>query len=756
MKSTVIRALGCVSLLAVLGALFWMLSSNRSASADPALRRKASALTADKVIVVGVDGLRLQESYKFYEMQSPYFPQQNHTPRLTAELIPQGTLYTNAQTGVFTTITTPCMNTIVTGAWEGGPNRGRGEGDPDTEYVDNRTFDRTIFEIARRYLSLRQESVGYVTDKLNSLLSSQSYHPAGGDPFAPETHVFLTRFNGDEPSGDETYVDPLNNSDRDVFLSALEAMDTSEPRLLFLWTGNVDIAGHRSISQETIDYSFYAEAIEVWDGLIADFWQEVQARPAYRDRTTLIIVSDHGRHDDHDSEAYGSHEGTCSGTRDLMLLVIGPDTPQGLVVGRRVFQSDIAPTVARVLGMPLPEATGQPLYESLVLAPGPDSRRYLREMRATVDDRDCVHAVYRTADESGNDRIVVQQAMPGGEFGEPVVVSSVPWDSPYFFAFPDILSDELGIHVVAWKWTEENHEYVYWQSVDGGRNFSSPPLPIAEGKVEESPSGHMTLGWPRVFSLLGREHVAAPTVAYRNAGASTLLMRLEYEGFENSIDRMEEDRVPDYRRFGHHRWVEMAESSNGDIYGSYAALQVPTDVNTDPFRSTWEIFFKDLTQTGSSQSAVRLTDDNAIPYVMPSMAVDREADDTVHLVYAGLVDGVFQLHYVRSLNEAKTVWTPPVILTDSHTGAWEPSIAVMNGTLHVVYTDYQTGDGDIYYLKVRDDQILEGPANLSYTAGISRNPKLLVPRFYPHLHVVWEEEGEERGSFTLKRTVLFP
>jgi hypothetical protein len=124
-------------------------------------------------------------------------------------------------------------------------------------------------------------------------------------------------------------------------------------------------------------------------------------------------------------------------------------------------------------------------------------------------------------------------------------------------------------------------------------------------------------------------------------------------------------------------------------------------------------------------------------------------------VYAGLLDGVFQLHYRRSINPAKTQWTAPLILTHSTTGAWEPSIAVRNGTVHVVYTDYDSGKGEICRLTVRDDQVDTGPVNLSYTAGISRRPKLLKPSFYDHFHVVWEEEDPVNGGFALKRTMFF-
>jgi hypothetical protein len=276
---------------------------------------------------------------------------------------------------------------------------------------------------------------------------------------------------------------------------------------------------------------------------------------------------------------------------------------------------------------------------------------------------------------------------------------------------------------------------------------------VFEGRPEGVSEGQLTIHHPRLYGINSDEHLVAPTVSGSDGTNESVISRHEYAGFDQPVAKVDEDSIPEHRRFGYHKWIEMKRSAAGDLYATYSAMQIPTDLDTEPLRGTWEIFFKNFSQTSVSDPAIRLTDNNAIPYIQPVSVVD--ASDTVHLVYAGLVNDVFQLHYRRSLDPAKTTWTDPLVITQSITGAWEPSIVESRGVIHVVYTDYDVGNGDIFHLTIRNDQVDTGPANFSFTSGISRNPKLLKPRFYDHLHLVWEEEDTVQGGFKLRREMFF-
>lgn len=703
-----------------------------------------------KILFVMIDGLRLQDSYKYAESRSPLRPQRNYTPRFTEELLPLGTLYTNAKTGAFNTITTAATNTLVTGAWQAGPNRGRGREATDEHYVDNRSFDRTVFEIARRDLGLPESEVLFISDKLNTRLSDHSYHPLGGKELGPNTHVFRTRFNGVEPYKEETWIDPTDNSDRRVFDTALEALDTLEPDVMFLAFGNVDIAGHRSTADRAADFRFYTRAIEVWDHLIVNLWHEVQRRPAYRDNTTLILCSDHGRHDDHENTSYGNHQGTCDGTRDIVCFVAGPYTPPGAIVERRVYSTAFAPTVASILGIELPEATGQPLYEAIGLVPEVDARRYLRHSRATIEDGR-IAVVSKRGNGAGESQIVVQTADRGREFSVPREVVTESWMSPSFHELPAIALENGRTHVAAWHWTETNHEILHWSADRYDPAFSTPRV-LARGKTEDSRFGEVSL---RAFELLvsgGRSHVIVPAIAQPGSGNESRLTHVESLQFGEGARKSRRDVIGQPRRIGHHRWLDVDTAGDDTLFATFGALALPSDTAIRPLRSTWEIYVKNLTEGDPSTPSTRLTNDNAVADVMPRISIDQARDDRVHVVYASQVDGRFQVHATSS---AKTplAFDPPTILTESSRGAWQPDIIALDGTVHAVWIDFDTGQGDVVYLATRDGAALGEPRILAPSPGISRNPTLLHDPGDEALVVVWEEADADSGFRLEKRRI---
>lgn len=720
----------------------------RGSSRDQVRPHPQSPSGDHKVILVMVDGLRLQESYRANDFHSDLRPTRNYTQRLTSELLPLGTVYPDARTGAFNTITTACTNTIVTGAWNPGPNRGRGAESSDDDFVDNRSYDRTIFELARAQLGLPRPKVAFVSNKLNTRLSDHSYHPLGGEELGPAKHIFRTRFNEDEAYKEETWIDPVNNSDRQVFDTALEILDRDEPRLLFLSFGNIDIAGHRSTKDDQADYRFYTRSIEIWDNLIANLWHEIQQRPAYSGNTTMILCSDHGRHGDHDSNAYGSHQGTCEETRNIVCFVMGPHTPPGLVVDRRVYQTAFMPTIAALLGVRTPEATGQPLYEAIGQVPEIDGPRYRRNMRAAIDGA-AIAVAYRRADGSGNDRIEVQTATGDGPFAPPTVVARSTWDSGEFHDLPDVVIDRGTIHVAAWHWTDDNHEVLHWSSDDGAGSFSAPSV-LATGKTENSRFGEISLRGFALHASGGRSHLILPAIAQPGAGAESVLTQIESVRFGVQARKTRRDRIDRPRRIGHHRWLDLAVGDGGEMYTAFAALHLPSDRSLRPMRSAWEIFVKRLDGTQVDEPALRITDNNTVPDIMPAIAVG--ADRHLSVVFCRPdPDAVFQLYLAQG--DLDDGIDTPHRLTNSRIGAWQPDALELDDDLHVAYIDFDSGDGDVHYALVREGRIVGPPINLSASRTGSRNPHILHDVDNARLHVVWEEEDASEGFRILKRSI---
>jgi arylsulfatase A-like enzyme len=128
-----------------------------------------------------------------------------------------------------------------------------------------------------------------------------------------------------------------------TFRVAMEALPRTRPRVLLLSLG-VDDYAHRG------RYDQYLHASHQFDANLKELWETLQAHPQYRDTTTLIIATDHGR--GHTPRDWRDHNADTPGSDEIWLAVIGPDTPR---LGERADASEatlgqVAATIAALLG----------------------------------------------------------------------------------------------------------------------------------------------------------------------------------------------------------------------------------------------------------------------------------------------------------------------------------------------------------------------------------------------------------------------
>jgi hypothetical protein len=124
----------------------------------------------------------------------------------------------------------------------------------------------------------------------------------------------------------------------------LNDLKTAMPRVVFVGFGATDEWAHRG------RYAEMLRALQVADSLIAELWATVQSLPSYRNATTLVITTDHGRGST--GKTWRDHDEKTLGSDEAWLAVIGPDTPaigeyRG---GEEITSSQIAATVAALLG----------------------------------------------------------------------------------------------------------------------------------------------------------------------------------------------------------------------------------------------------------------------------------------------------------------------------------------------------------------------------------------------------------------------
>jgi hypothetical protein len=160
---------------------------------------------------------------------------------------------------------------------------------------------------------------------------------------------------GKNPTGNEKLINAmLQDSHKewkeesfDVFThyAAMEHLKTKKPKVLYIAYGETDEWAHGW------KYSSYLEAAHQVDAWIKDIWQYVQSDPQYRNKTTLLITTDHGRGNKR-KDKWTSHGSSIEDADQIWFAAIGPNTPATgeMKTEVQLYQKQMAQTIARLLG----------------------------------------------------------------------------------------------------------------------------------------------------------------------------------------------------------------------------------------------------------------------------------------------------------------------------------------------------------------------------------------------------------------------
>jgi len=137
-----------------------------------------------------------------------------------------------------------------------------------------------------------------------------------------------------------------------TYLTAREYIGEHHPSVLFLGFGETDECAHSG------RYDLYLQQATDLDRMISDLWYYVQTDPYYKDSTTFLITTDHGR--GWKPNKWTTHGFWAEGSGDIWMAVLGPDIrPEGELRSKgQVYQKQIAATIASLLGDPA--APGHP------------------------------------------------------------------------------------------------------------------------------------------------------------------------------------------------------------------------------------------------------------------------------------------------------------------------------------------------------------------------------------------------------------
>lgn len=127
---------------------------------------------------------------------------------------------------------------------------------------------------------------------------------------------------------------------------AMEYTRLNHPKVLFISLDDTDHFGHKG------DYTGYLEAIVQFDRYLNEVWDLIQSDPFYKDKTTLLITTDHGR--GQYPGTWQSHGFLPSRSGEIWFMEYGPDIqPAGeLKVTAQLWQAGLADRMAGYCKIP--------------------------------------------------------------------------------------------------------------------------------------------------------------------------------------------------------------------------------------------------------------------------------------------------------------------------------------------------------------------------------------------------------------------
>ncbi len=129
-----------------------------------------------------------------------------------------------------------------------------------------------------------------------------------------------------------------------TFVTAKEYIQNHHPKIVYIGFGETDEYAHDG------NYGGYLQSAHLFDEFIAQLWYMVNKDPFYKNNTSFIITTDHGR--GHKAGTWVKHGTFTAGSEATWLMTLGPAFGQeGEVRTKGEIQNvQLAQTVAGILG----------------------------------------------------------------------------------------------------------------------------------------------------------------------------------------------------------------------------------------------------------------------------------------------------------------------------------------------------------------------------------------------------------------------
>jgi hypothetical protein len=661
------------------------------------------------VFIVILDGLRNDEGF---QSESLYLR------HIWNDLRPQGAINRNFWDRGWTATTGGHM-TVLSGVYQILRNNGSNE-------QDIRSLDPLLFEYYRAETGADSSSCGVVFGKLGNVgeIADFSVEPAYGEQYQGFQR-------GDASTHDDTISVRLLH----------RTMDSLHPRLVLLNMGDIDSKGHTGI------YADYLAAVKQADSLVYEIWKHVQGLPPYtdtfyRNRTVLMVTSDHGRNDD----AHGSFPGHGEwdhGSRQIGFLAIGPGIGAGRTITARREQIDIAPTVGRLLGFATPFCEGGVMSEMLS---GLDSRPALLPRRPVPFATNLSNnAGFSRDPDICRDRygflyLVWSDSTPGRW----AVLFRRSSDNGATWSATQALFDYPEAESVMWYARVAADDSLAVAATGIGRHLN----PIDSTAPSRMDTTFLWYPWTAVSTNSGMNWTYSSLldssmgsyytpVAVRNGRVGVAwwaVGQFDYQSPGNGMHFNNRIAGGSWRpapvRPAGRQAIHLSLVDDGTAYHLAAAAWGGSDFDCGYWRST------DGGTTWNASWPARDSLSAPVYDYDPEMVVDDSG--RVHLFWARRQNtgGIWQVMYGRR-NPATGVWDT-ARFTGSPAGAWQPHAAMRGDTIMVVWTDYRDGNPEVYArFSPNRGAMWTLPERVSYAGALSHHPR--VSATGRGFYVVWQD-----------------
>jgi hypothetical protein len=356
-----------------------------------ALASEPSAIAGRKVVLVACGGMRREDTFADSGFRN--------IPHLYRDLLPQCAFYPFVRnSGVTSHYNT--TSSILSGNWQRVDDWGK-----------TAPTSPTLFEYLRKSMGLRQDQTWLIssnkalTNKIgastvrdfgpayganvifpkqllinavvHAAAEGRAVHSADRSSVQPEIEAMLNNDNYDglgwSVSGITSSLDKFTlgtmqqaiedlvrtnapvTGDEFTFLVSMEVMRRFAPSLLAISFSDMEVAHFGS-------YSLHLAGISTVDRLVYELWTQLQALPAYKDKTTLFVLPEFGRDlDGSNTNGFFNHRQNTESTRVTWMMCMGDAVRKAQTVEDPIEQTDICPTIARLFELKNLDLPGKPM-----------------------------------------------------------------------------------------------------------------------------------------------------------------------------------------------------------------------------------------------------------------------------------------------------------------------------------------------------------------------------------------------------------